>query len=570
MSRASHYRAFISYSHVDAAFAKHLHRKLESYRLPRHLIGDETPCGPIPARLTPIFRDLDELPASNDLSAEIKSALAESETLIVLCSPDACASQWVKREIELFRALHGDQRPILAAILRGEPSAVMPNSLRQTEDPIAADFRPGKGGKTLALMKLVAGMTGAGLGDLVQRDAQRRLRRVMVITGAAVIAMLVTASLMVFALRARSEAEHQRAEAEGLIEYMLTDLRERLRGVGRTDVMAAVNARAMAYYAESDISTLPPESLEKRARIFHAMGEDEDVLGLKLPATEKFLAAHRTTAALLAQRPNDPEVIFAHAQSDYWVGYAATQRKDWATAKTYWEDYLQQAQRLLAVEGRKTRALMEMGYAHGNLCELSYEQALPSDEGTKLKDAEAACRQSILFEKQALRTAPKDPKINAAVANRHGWLANVLTKSRDFEGALAERQSEAALLDGLIRRDPKNVDLRLRRLWVTDGLMRIAAARQDKPGTKVHFDTIISALDGLIAQAGRRGDLLTKKAQTLLWMAKQLRLWGDPEWEPILNLAEAANTEMAKVVDEPSKAVAYASTIKKVRNGDVQ
>ena len=68
------------------------------------------------------------------------------------------------------------------------------------------------------------------------------------VTAAAVIAMLIMAALAWFALDARREAERQRAEAEGQIEFMLTDLRERLRGVGRLDIMTAVNRRALAYY----------------------------------------------------------------------------------------------------------------------------------------------------------------------------------------------------------------------------------------------------------------------------------------------------------------------------------
>ena len=36
------YKAFISYSHADEAWARWLHRALEGYRVPRRLIGRET------------------------------------------------------------------------------------------------------------------------------------------------------------------------------------------------------------------------------------------------------------------------------------------------------------------------------------------------------------------------------------------------------------------------------------------------------------------------------------------------------------------------------------------------
>src|SRR5580698_8728143 len=114
------YWAFISYSHKDAAFGRRLHRRLESYALPRRLVGRSTTQGVVPRRLVPIFRDREELPAATDLSTEVRAALARSRCLIVICSPDTPGSAWVSREVELFRELH-PERPILAALSDGEP-----------------------------------------------------------------------------------------------------------------------------------------------------------------------------------------------------------------------------------------------------------------------------------------------------------------------------------------------------------------------------------------------------------------------------------------------------------------
>ncbi|HWI86710.1 MAG TPA: hypothetical protein VNT42_10370, partial [Sphingomonas sp.] len=60
----SRYAAFISYSHADHLCVRWLHRALETYRLPKMLVGTEAPFGPVPRRLPPVFRDRDELPAS--------------------------------------------------------------------------------------------------------------------------------------------------------------------------------------------------------------------------------------------------------------------------------------------------------------------------------------------------------------------------------------------------------------------------------------------------------------------------------------------------------------------------
>ncbi|HEX4080990.1 MAG TPA: toll/interleukin-1 receptor domain-containing protein [Rhizomicrobium sp.] len=319
------YWAFISYSHKDAAFGRRLHRRLETYSLPRRLVGRGTRQGVVSRRLAPIFRDRDELPAAADLSAEVRAALAQSKSLVVVCSPDAAVSKWVSREVDLFRALHPGG-PIFAAIREGDPAQCFPEALLgsgpvgEPIEPLAADFRPGRDGSHLGLLKLVAGIAGLGLDELVQRDAQRNARRVTAVTAAALAAVLLMGALTATALKARKEAERQRGEAEGLVEYMLTDLRDRLKGVGRLDVMTAVNQRALHYYEDQDLASLPADSLERRARILHAMGEDDEDRGDHKDAVANFREAERTTAKLLSKAPDDPERIFDHAQSVYWIG----------------------------------------------------------------------------------------------------------------------------------------------------------------------------------------------------------------------------------------------------------
>jgi CHASE1-domain containing sensor protein len=87
-------------------------------------------------------------------------------------------------------------------------------------------------------------LTGIGLDELVQRDAQRQLRRVTAITLVSALTVVVLSTLLFVAINARNEADRQRQQAEGLIEFMLTDLRTRLEGVGRLDVLESVNTRA--------------------------------------------------------------------------------------------------------------------------------------------------------------------------------------------------------------------------------------------------------------------------------------------------------------------------------------
>src|SRR6185295_13015780 len=116
------YRAFISYSHSDEKWARWLHHNLETYRIPKHLVGTETEFGPIPERFAPVFRDREELASATNLGTTLIAALEQSASQIVICSPKAAKSRWVNEEILTFKRL-GREHRIFCLIIAGEPGA---------------------------------------------------------------------------------------------------------------------------------------------------------------------------------------------------------------------------------------------------------------------------------------------------------------------------------------------------------------------------------------------------------------------------------------------------------------
>src|SRR5581483_2920524 len=78
------------------------------------------------------------------------------------------------------------------------------------------------------------------------------------------IGLAVVGWLALQARRARDEAETRRKQAEGLIAFMLDDLRPKLQTVGRLDILDAVGDRALAYFAMVPERALSDDELEKR------------------------------------------------------------------------------------------------------------------------------------------------------------------------------------------------------------------------------------------------------------------------------------------------------------------
>jgi tetratricopeptide (TPR) repeat protein len=515
------YWAFISYSHRDAAFGRSLHRRLENYVLPRRLVGRAVAGSVVPRRLAPIFRDREEFAAAHDLSAEVRAALKASRSLIVVCSPQAAASQWVGREVEVFRELHPDA-PVLAAVRAGEPADCFPTALRRVGangveiEPLAADFRRGRDGEHLGLLKLVAGVLDLGLDELVQRDAHRRHQRVTAVTAAALALALVMSLLTLFAVNARSEAERQRGEAEGLVEFMLTDLRTRLKGVGRLDVMTAVNERALKYYSDKDLSALPVDSLERRARIFHAMGEDDETRGNLDAALAKFREARRTTAALLAQAPNDPERIFDQAQNEFYVALVDWRRNRFDAAQAGFERYAALVGRLLSINPANPDWQMEAGYAESNIATLTLRDK--SDPTSAQKHFAAALDH---FE-TALRAKPDDPDILSDIADGYAWLADCERALRLFDGARSDRAREQRILNSLLKKDPQNAEYARDLLGNALGFAHIDLDQERWSAAASRLETAYFDAKRLAAADPANGKLAKQEIALGLFLAKAM------------------------------------------------
>jgi len=189
------YFAFISYSHRDKKWADWLHKSLETFKVPKAIVGSEGRDGTVPKRVFPIFRDREELPTSADLGANINNALENSNYLVVICSPNSAKSQWVNEEILSWKRL-GKENKILCLIVDGEPNATdmgqpddecFPEALKfklgdnlelttERTEPIAADAREHADGKSNAKLKLLAGLLGVNYDALKQREKRRQIR----------------------------------------------------------------------------------------------------------------------------------------------------------------------------------------------------------------------------------------------------------------------------------------------------------------------------------------------------------------------------------------------------------
>ena len=461
------YRAFISYSHKDERQATWLQRALESYGLPKQLIGRTTSEGKLSKKFGKVFRDRTDLSVAPDLAEQLQGTLGQCRHLLVVCSPAAAQSKWVNEEILYFKRHYGETR-ILALIVDGEPFASLigeparecfPPALRfrlnhdgslsqKPAEPLASDLRPQGDGKRMALLKLAAAMLGVGLDELVQRDQQRRLRIQKFITTAALVAVTVLSSLTYMAISARDLAEHRRLAAEDLINFMLTDLRDKLEPVGRLDVLDVVGEKVLSFYAIQDKALLPPDALSRQSAAMHLLGEIRDLSGDTDAAVSLFAAAAQTTAELLAREPDNPQRIFDHAQSVFWVGYPDYQRGKYAEARIWFDQYQALARRLVALEPEKAAWQMELFYALNT-------QAVMMFRGGEYQNSLDLFLEADII----LSGLPDGQERRSELINNLAWRGSAHFMLGDFDGAISSRLTELELIHQWLSEEPDRHNL---------------------------------------------------------------------------------------------------------------
>lgn len=456
------YKAFISYSHKDRKWTRWLHRRLETYPIPKNIIGNVTPAGIIPKRLKPIFRDREELSASNNLGEKIEAALASSQSLIIICSPAAAKSKWVNQEILTFKRNNRDAQ-LFSVIVEGEPYAsTMPG--RETEEcfppalryevnpdgtlsdmpaePLAADLRPHADGKRLGALKLISGMIGVGLDEVVQRDMKRSRKRVTAITTGSLATVLAMGTLTGFALDARQEAEEAQLEAEAgrndaeeSIEFMLTDLKPELEKVGRLNALSVIGQRAEAYYDKYPASKHSDEALGRRARVFHFLGEILDKEGELDLANTYFQQAYEATSLLLQRNPTNTDRIYEHAQSAFWAGYVPFRKGDLLQTEHRFKEYNQLAKKLTDLRPENLRFQNELVSTYVNLGSFYIKQESHLEA---LQNFERA-----LAKYETLMSGSQtDSNIVRNYTDTLGWTAKTLTFLERYEDAKNYRKKE--------------------------------------------------------------------------------------------------------------------------------
>jgi eukaryotic-like serine/threonine-protein kinase len=291
--------------------------------------------------------------------------------------------------------------------------------------------------------------------DKPQRLRRRRLRVAAVAASFVVLlaVLAVVSWLAVEAEQARREAERRREQAEGLIAFMLDDLRPRLEAVGRLDLLKAVSDRALSYFEEVPEEQLTEKELAGRVETVLEIGVVRRDQGDLPAALDAFRRAGEMGANLLARNPDNQEwqVILIEAHS--WAGQVFFEQGKPAEALAEWQRTLELARAQVEQRPDDVVGLNLLALAHHNV-------------GTALEvrgDTEEALRsyrESLAMKRRMVATRPDALNLQEELAATLAWVSSVLERQGDLAAALAERRAHLEIYERLAKREPDSASRR--------------------------------------------------------------------------------------------------------------
>jgi len=294
--------------------------------------------------------------------------------------------------------------------------------------------------------------------QLVRRWVGRHRTAVAVGVVAAIVVAVVIAISFRRVLAEEAVAEQRRVDAEDLLSFMVTDLRDKLEPIGKLDLLRTVAAKARAYYDEHPGDRTPRarhQQLLAHANLGHVLQDTGDVAG----ASTEYRAALALADGLAGDEPANPEWAHEQSANHRRIGEMFEIRGDQAAALAERRSALAIAERVLAREPANATAASDRLQS-----KLDIGRALAAQGN--LDAGLAEYRGALAIAEELRARQPTDPTRRREVYMCHSDLGIALVTKGDTTGALAEFRAAKTIANERVAQHPNDGEA-LRDLWET-------------------------------------------------------------------------------------------------------
>lgn len=264
-----------------------------------------------------------------------------------------------------------------------------------------------------------------------QRAFWRRwTRRSTVLLLCVLTVISVTMSLR--SQQAQQQATARRLDAENLLGFMVGDFADKLRSIGRMDLLDGISNKALEYFTAKDNiqdKTLGFEGRFQHGQTLEAIGEVAYSRGKTDEAKNALLAAQQEFLPLLDEQPNNLELLKSLGANAFWQGQLLYDQSNLSAAVDYLNKYLNYSQKMVDIAPDSKESLMELSFALNSLGSVQLKLK-------HFKEAKSLFEQSLTQKAALFAADPTNQSLVGDMADTRSWLASALVAEGDTDAAI--------------------------------------------------------------------------------------------------------------------------------------
>ena len=291
--------------------------------------------------------------------------------------------------------------------------------------------------------------------EFIQASATKARHRRWASRGTIMALCLLTFTAVTMSFKsfqAEQQAQQKRLAAENLLGFMVGEFADKLRSIGRMDLLDGISNKALEYFTDYNIDD---GSLSTAARLQHgqtleAMGEVAYSRGKTDEATAALQAARVQLEAVLAEQPDNLELLKTLGANAFWLGQIQYDASNWQGTQLEFERYYHYSARMFKLAPDNLDALMELSYATNSLGSLAMQRQ-------QFDKARQNFEESLRLKLIAQQLQPDSGQLTADIADTRSWLASAVLLQGDIFQAIAEHskiQAQFEELSKTIKPDP--------------------------------------------------------------------------------------------------------------------
>ncbi len=274
-----------------------------------------------------------------------------------------------------------------------------------------------------------------------RRERQADQRRFVISVGFGLVA-LVALLLGLRANQAEDMAEHRRRQAEDLMNFMVGDFADKLRPLGRLDLLSDIGGKALSYFGKSNINDLSPEARMQQARALQTIAEVARARADPDAARSALLLAKKLLDANLSQGIETLDMLKDLGADAFWLGQIALDANLLDETEQYFSQYEKYTVRMNEIDPENVDAWIELSYAKNSLGSV-YRSKGNGELAAKFFES------SLELKRRSLEKRPDDRGLRAELADTLSWLGTVRESKGELGQALALYEQEQVELRAL-------------------------------------------------------------------------------------------------------------------------